>query len=141
MLTDDQLAAARECALRIARRFRLADPEDAAQDAVLEVWRAAERETPERFEPWMRTIIRRRIIDAVRRETARPTESLPEGFGETYDPPMPQVSFARCAEVVGSELVNLMNEGYTLAESAKRTGITVDAIKGRLARSRCGARL
>ena len=63
------------CALALARRI-VGDAglaEDAVQEAFLGVWREAERYAPERAaaRTWLLMVVRRRAIDALRRERRR----------------------------------------------------------------------
>jgi RNA polymerase sigma-70 factor (ECF subfamily) len=61
------------------------DAEDVVQTALIEAWRARERYDPARpLEPWLLTIVRRRAIDALRRQNVLvvPLEGARELSGE-----------------------------------------------------------
>jgi RNA polymerase sigma factor (sigma-70 family) len=142
MLTDTQLNKARECALRLACRYRLADAEDVAQDAVLALWSAAERQIPDRFDPWMRTVVRRRVLDVLRRKSAPATAS----FDETQDTPdcdftdfdrhsRAESTVAQISDPLTQRIADLVLDGQSIRTAAAECSITETAARKRLRRA------
>lgn len=111
--------------------------EDLTQEVLVTIHRKKHLYDPSRpFLPWLFTLTRYRLIDAVRAEQRRPA-GVP--WDETFDPPAPD---ARLDDVLSvEELLNALPEkarrvlklakidGLPLAQVAERTGLTVAAVK------------
>jgi RNA polymerase sigma factor (sigma-70 family) len=130
-------------ALRIVRDPSLA--EDAVQEAFLAVWRSAARYVAERAKAstWILTLVHRRAVDIVRRESVRraePLEGVPHPAGEaTDDEAWLRLRRARVQEAL-RQLPDQQREalelayygGYTQSELADRLGQPLGTIKSRM---------
>ncbi len=130
-------------ARRILRDDQLA--QDAVQDAFLAIWRSAARYRPERGKAstWVLTLVHRRAVDLVRRESHRRTESLddaPEPSGAaTPDVVWMRLERERVQDAV-RQLPDQQREaielayygGFTQSELAERLGQPIGTIKSRM---------
>jgi RNA polymerase sigma factor (sigma-70 family) len=130
-------------ALRVVRDEALA--EDAVQEAFLNLWRTADRFTPERAKAgtWMMTLVHRRAVDLVRREEyrrAEPLETAPEPLeGSTEDVAWLRLERERVREAL-QRLPDQQREtlelayygGFTQSELADRLGQPLGTIKSRM---------
>jgi RNA polymerase sigma-70 factor, ECF subfamily len=124
-----------------------ASAEDAVQDAFLGVWRSAGRYVAGRasVRTWLLTIVHRRAIDVVRRR--RPEISVELDVGVAQILLMPDlweqvsnrldrstvVAALDAISVVQREAIELAYfEGLTQTEIARRTGVPLGTVKGRL---------
>ena len=125
-----------------ARRFAGAsDAEDVVQTALLEAWRWRHRYDPSRpIEPWLRTIGRRRALDAVRRRPAGgspPTDDLvaPTGGVESLAELLDLRRELAALPAPQREAVALAYYGgLTQSEVASSLGVPVGTVKTRTAR-------
>lgn len=106
----------------------------------MEVWTAASRAAPRSFEPWMRTVVRRRLLSLIRKECQLREDRLSENLEVSLYREL-EFDFSRCAAAMGEDFVGLMQEGHTLREIAALMGTTVDALNGPLARLRTGNKI
>lgn len=130
-------------ALRVLRDRALA--EDAVQEAFLAVWRTAGGFLAERAKPstWILTLVHRRAVDLVRRESRRrsePLEAAPHPAGEATD----EEAWLRSQrQVVQEALRKLPAEqrealelayygGFTQSELAGRLGLPLGTVKSRM---------
>lgn len=119
------------------RGFTPAAAEDLTQDVLLTIHRKKHLYNPARpFLPWLFTLTRYRLIDVVRANQRRPI-GVP--WDETFDPPAPE---ARLDDVLAvEEMLDFLPEkarrvlklakidGLPLAEVARKTGLTLAAVK------------
>jgi RNA polymerase sigma-70 factor (ECF subfamily) len=132
-------------ALRVLRDEGLA--EDAVQDAFLTLWRSAPRYVPERgsASAWILTLVHRRAVDLVRRETRRRTDRLdPARESDAGAPAVDEEAWLRLQrERVQAALRQLPDQqrealelayygGYTQSELAERLGQPLGTIKSRM---------
>lgn len=134
-------------ALRVWVRARLREnegAEDVVQNVLLSLHRARHTYDPSRpFGPWLRTIARNAVIDALRarakraeRETALPDA---ERFADEHEPSRANAPLsARMAEALAAlpaaqrEAVELIHVNeLSVAEAAARAGVSVSALKVR----------
>ncbi len=122
--------------------------EDVVQDAFLGAWRNAARYVDARgsVRTWFLSIVHHRAIDAVRRR--RPTSELPEPEGnlpesltmpDTWaevavgiDRAAVDIALARISDVQREAIELAYFGGLTQTEIAKRTGVPLGTVKGRL---------
>lgn len=135
---------------RIALRMlgNEADAEEAAQDALVQAWRALDRfRGASAFATWMYRIVTNRCLDAL--AVRRAEEPLDERWAEIAAPDDLEALVdgrARWAALVGAigalsaeqraALVLREFEGLSYEEIADVLGVTVGAVKGRLHRAR-----
>jgi RNA polymerase sigma-70 factor (ECF subfamily) len=115
--------------------------EDCVQEALLTVHRVRhtwDRHLP--FRPWLFAIVRHKVIDLLRREAVRRTESAPaeEPVAPAHDPSL-RLDGARLLAALAppyrEALVLTKLEGCSLEEAAARAGISASAMKTRVHRA------
>jgi RNA polymerase sigma-70 factor (ECF subfamily) len=145
-LYDRYAAAAYGLARRIVRDPALA--EDVVQDALLAVWRGADRFVPERASAasWLMTIVHRRAVDVVRREERRRSDVLDEertgslvGEGSTeqtawlnLERERVQAALARLPDAQRELLELAYYGGFTQSQLAVRLGRPIGTIKSQM---------
>ncbi len=117
--------------------------EDCVQECLLSIHRARGSYDPRRpFRPWLFAIVRRRAIDELRARARRPTDasrsaSLPE-LGEPLDPDR-GIDGARLLETLPAPhreaLVMTKYLGFSIAEAARKAGVSDVAMKTRVHRA------
>lgn len=133
---------------------------DVVQEAFVKVLQGlGELEDPERFQPWLRHVVRSTALDHLRRRkvTGRSAEALP-GQDEESDPlpapglqPEDLLEQAELRAQVREEIAALPEsqreivylkylEGMSYEEIAEATGLTVNTIESRLFRARASLR-
>jgi RNA polymerase sigma-70 factor (ECF subfamily) len=146
----DAAAIAEAIGAFVGRRVRWPeDAEDVTQEALLRLYRSAERLKDERaLEGWMYQIARSAIIDHRRRAAARPEAADPDGLEalaeEPDEEPRPEEELATClapllARVPDSyrqalELTDLA--GMSQPQAAALLGLSVSGMKSRVQRGR-----
>ena len=136
-------APAYALARRIIRDDELA--KDAVQDAFLAIWRSAARYRPERGKAstWVLTLVHRRAVDVVRRESHRRTESLLDAPEPSGAPTQELVWLRLERERVQDALRQLPDAqrealelayygGFTQSQLADRLGQPLGTIKSRM---------
>ena len=128
-----------------ARRFcrNAQDAEDAVQDIFVEIWRSASRFDPHQGSEstFVATIARRRLVDRLRRQSARPSADQLDEPGELPDRTVPdrvdlddEVTKARAAmqqlRPEQREVLELaLGHGQTHQEIAATVGIPLGTVK------------
>lgn len=134
----------------VARRVRRPeDVDDVSQDALLRLYRSAERLEDERaLEGWMYQIARSAIIDHHRRATGRPPavdpHELPEIAEQPEEGPHAGAGLAACLGPLLARVPDGYREaleltdlaGMSQAEAADRLGLSVPGMKSRVQRGR-----
>jgi len=122
------------------------DPADVAQDVYIRLWKTLERD-PNALLPasYVQKVVASVLVDAVRRESLRSTEALPEDDESHWEPsamdPKPDQFAAgsrqldRVAEAIAAIPVRrrrplqLYLQGYTVPEVAELCALTFDAAR------------
>jgi RNA polymerase sigma-70 factor (ECF subfamily) len=132
-----------------------ASAEDAVQDAFLGVWRSASRYVAGRasVRTWLLTIVHRRAIDIVRRRRPDVSVELDDVVTEALAVPdvwqqvATELDRATVVAALGAisgvqrEAIELAYfEGLTQSEIARRTGVPLGTVKGRLRLALLGLR-
>jgi len=155
---DDEAAVAElydrfaSLVFKVARQLMptRADAEEAVQEVFIRLWQTADRYDPRRARlvTWVMLIARRHLIDRLRRQAVRPSESAIEG-----DPagPASDISPERASQDLErntalrrriAELPELQRiviersylQGYTLREVSEQLGAPLGTIKSALSR-------
>jgi len=115
--------------------------EDCVQEALLALHRVRHTWDAQRpFRPWMFAVVRHKVIDLLRRNEVRRSESASaeELAGREPDPSQ-RIDGARLLAALEpadrEALVLTKLEGYSLEEAAARTGVSVSAMKSRVHRA------
>lgn len=136
-------AVAYGLALRVLRDPGLA--EDAVQNAFLSVWRSARSFNGNCGAPrsWLLTLVHRRAVDLVRRESAhseKPTAALPELESPPASEEAVRVAQRHCVQSALESLPRKQRTvlelayygGYTQGEIAIRLGVPLGTVKSRM---------
>jgi DNA-directed RNA polymerase specialized sigma24 family protein len=133
-----QLATAR--ARRADRRL---SAEDIAQDAALSLWEqlAGFEGDADGLARLTHATITRRIADAQRRLYRRPEDQLDLGHEEEdmeahYEPRSGYAEVLAAAASLGKTVVDLLLQGYSVAETASLTGQSAPCLRSKIVRAR-----
>jgi RNA polymerase sigma-70 factor, ECF subfamily len=134
----------------VGRRVRRPeDAEDVTQEALLRLYRGAERLKDERaLEGWMYQIARSAIIDHHRRAAARPEAADPDGLEtlveEPDEEPRPEEALATCLAPLLARVPDAYRQaleltdlaGMSQPQAAALLGLSVSGMKSRVQRGR-----
>lgn len=132
-------------ALRLTRNAALAS--DVVHDALLQVWRNADRYDPERGSPraWLLSLVRYRALDAMRRHGREAPGEIPDRADPDPDPLDRMMATSegealrRCLDQVPEErrswVVMAFLDGLTHMELAARLGQPLGTVKSGLRRT------
>ena len=132
-------------AIRITRNAALAS--DVVHDALLQVWRNADRYDPERGNPraWLLSLVRYRALDAIRRHSREVAGEVPDRPDTDPDPLDRMMATSegealrRCLDQVPEErrswVVMAFLDGLTHMELAQRLGQPLGTVKSGLRRT------
>jgi RNA polymerase sigma-70 factor (ECF subfamily) len=118
------------------------DAEDVGQEVWMQVFRSARQFKEGRFQNWLFTIARNRLIDLARRRRVRAEVPVVEGDGARFDEPIEEderlAAMRDCLKQIDGEFVaaviKIKLEGVSVEEVAREQNVSAGAVYTRVHR-------